>query len=146
MEGRHRREAELDAHLTAWTAHRTGADVEAVLVAARVPVSPVLRESDKVDHPQFVSRDWFVTMDHPEAGRRRFPGHMWRTTAGRLRADRPTTRLGQDNDDIYRHVLGYDEGRIEALTRSGHIGTRYEFEESEAAVASGDGGGGGTGG
>jgi len=43
-------------------------------------------------------------------------------------------------------VLGYDDERIETLTRSGHIGTRYEFEESEAAVASGDSGRGGTGG
>jgi crotonobetainyl-CoA:carnitine CoA-transferase CaiB-like acyl-CoA transferase len=143
MEGRRRHEADLDEHIAAWTSEQTGAAVEDVLVAAGVPVSPVLREPDKIDHPQFVSRDWFLTMDHPEAGRRRYPGHMWRTTAGKLRADRPTTTLGQDNDDIYREVLGYDEERIEQLRREGHIGTRYEFEETDDPQDGASGGGAG---
>lgn len=129
-----RRAAEdaIDEWLENWTSVLEAPEVERRCVAAGVPAAMVRRESDKFTDRYFRLRQWFLTMDHPEVGRRDHPGFLWRTSAGQLAAWRVSPTLGEDNEYVYRDVLGYSDARVEELRRAGHIGTTYLFEETDS--------------
>jgi crotonobetainyl-CoA:carnitine CoA-transferase CaiB-like acyl-CoA transferase len=120
----------IDDEITKWTLEQDDFEAEELLVGAGVPAAAVRTESEKFADGYFVDRDWFLTMDHPEAGVRRYQGHLWRSSAGALASHRSSPTLGQDNDYVYRDVLGYSDERIEALKAAGHIGTTYTFEDA----------------
>ena len=119
----------LDETVTDLTRAVDGPTLEQHLVAAGVPAALVRTEAMKLADPQLRARGFFHRIEHPVVGERTFPGHLWRTSAGPLRFERAAPTLGQDNDYVYREVLGYDDERIGSLTAAGHIGERYTFED-----------------
>jgi crotonobetainyl-CoA:carnitine CoA-transferase CaiB-like acyl-CoA transferase len=119
----------LDDAIAGLTRHLDGATLEGRLTAAGVPAALVRTEGMKLADPQLRARGFFHRVEHPVVGERTFPGHLWRTSAGPLRFDRAAPTLGQDNDYVYREVLGYDDEQIRTLTETGHIGERYTFED-----------------
>jgi crotonobetainyl-CoA:carnitine CoA-transferase CaiB-like acyl-CoA transferase len=65
---------ELDQFLAEWMAERTAAVAVTALRAHGLPAAVAIEFTEIVDEPQLVDRQYFVTLDHPEGGVRRYPG------------------------------------------------------------------------
>jgi crotonobetainyl-CoA:carnitine CoA-transferase CaiB-like acyl-CoA transferase len=125
VEGRLAYEDELDAHLGAWCAEQSPAQVTDRLWGAGVPVAPVVLPHAVVDLPQLVERGFWETVVHPLVGSLRLPGFPARFASRpapfHIRAA-PT--LGQHNDDVLGGLLGLSLAELEDLRASGIIGDR----------------------
>jgi crotonobetainyl-CoA:carnitine CoA-transferase CaiB-like acyl-CoA transferase len=114
----------LKAAIAAWTATRLVDDVVTTLQKAGVPANEVMSESRLLQDPHLAAREWFQERTHPSVGTHRYPGHPWRAEGFDLAWGRPLPAFGEDNDYIYRDVLGYSDEEITALTEKGHITSR----------------------
>lgn len=118
---RRRRHDAIDAEIAAWTADRDAGGVAALLQQAGVAAGPALSNLEMVADPHLRTRNMIVPIDHPDAGRREFPGfpiHLSETPVERF-AGAPT--LGQHNEAILRDLLGYSGGEYTALLSAGVI-------------------------
>ncbi|MGI9598648.1 MAG: CaiB/BaiF CoA transferase family protein, partial [Acidimicrobiales bacterium] len=94
------------------------------LEAARVPCSPVLDPTDAVNHPFFVERRAVRQVTDPLVGTIDIPGFPIKFSDAPPEPDLPTHALGQDNADVLRDVLGYDDERISSLEAQGVLASK----------------------
>ncbi len=87
----------------------------------KVPVIPVPTFEDMLTFPQYVERDVFVSVEHPEMGKIVQPGAPFRMseTPWRIRSTAPF--LGQHNIQIYDQELGIAESELQKLKAKGVI-------------------------
>jgi len=123
--GRRAGHDEIDAVLTEWTAGRSPMDAAAALQAAGVPAGPVLDEAAALSDPHLHERGFFVLLDHPSAGTHFHPGPNVRLDGTPLTVRRAAPTLGQDNDDVFRGLLGLDDAAMAELEADGHLGTAF---------------------
>lgn len=64
-----------------------------------LPIGPVLTVAQAAEHPHLVERRAFVEIDHPVAGRFRYPSHLVRLTATPA-SPRRAPMLGEHNEEI----------------------------------------------
>jgi crotonobetainyl-CoA:carnitine CoA-transferase CaiB-like acyl-CoA transferase len=121
--GRREHSARLRARLAEWAAPQECEALVARLVAARVPVAEVMTELRLLDDPHLGDREWFVTRSHPAVGTHRYPGHPWRATGFSPVFGRPVPSFGEDNEYVYRCLLGYDAARYADLVARGLVST-----------------------
>lgn len=127
---------ELDALLAERTRTWERYDLFHQLQAAGVIAGPVQDEADAYACPQMAGRGFFEELDHPDAGRRSYPGLnvRMRGTPNHLR--RHPVRLGEDNEYVYREILKLSDEEYDRLKALGHIGTGYPWLMKNTAAAS----------
>ena len=102
-------EAELNEIIKTWTRERDAIEMMNVLQSAGVPAGAVHRSVDMLDDPHLRDRDFFVTLDEPDVGRKTYPGQAI-ITSGLPKQDwRPSARLGEHNEFILNNLLGHNE-------------------------------------
>ncbi len=118
------RQAELDGLIALWTKKQDPFQAVEILQNAGIPSSPVMRAPDLLEDPHYEHRNTFITVDHPSAGQKKYPGVAWKmsATAGRVRSPSPT--LGQHNHQIYNELLGLTSAEIADLEELGTIGNK----------------------
>jgi crotonobetainyl-CoA:carnitine CoA-transferase CaiB-like acyl-CoA transferase len=122
---RRRRQSELDRHLAAFFREADRDDMVRTLQARHIPAAPVYREADVFADPHFQARRFFRPLTHPETGTHLYPTHIPKYSAMELRWERAAPTLGQDNEYVYRTILGYTEEEYRSLEEAGLIGTSY---------------------
>ena len=76
---------------------------------------------DLLECPQLRERGFFVDVDHPAAGRARYPGMGAKLSEFDFAITRPAPLLGQHNTEIYCGELGYSRENLVNLRASGVI-------------------------
>ncbi|MEU3271879.1 CoA transferase [Saccharomonospora sp. NPDC006951] len=120
-EGRVRREDELDAAISAWTAANDIGHVLTTMADNGVPAGPIMTAADIVAHPHFAARE-MVTSQRIGDRDVAFPGVVPKL------ARRPgTTRwagpeLGQHTEEVLGELLGLGGGDVNALRERGVVG------------------------
>lgn len=115
----------LTAEIEEWMqSFASDAEVLARLEDCRVPCGPVLNPAEAADHPFFIERRAVRTVSDPLVGDLTIPGFPIKFSDAPAEADLATHALGQDNADVLRDVLGYDEARIQALAAEGVIASK----------------------
>jgi crotonobetainyl-CoA:carnitine CoA-transferase CaiB-like acyl-CoA transferase len=66
-----------------------------------IPFSVVRDADDVAACPQLASRDFFVEIHHPAAGRLRYPGPPWKLSATPWRLLRPAPLLGEHTEEVF---------------------------------------------
>jgi crotonobetainyl-CoA:carnitine CoA-transferase CaiB-like acyl-CoA transferase len=122
---RRRRHDEIDAVIAAWTASRDKFDVFHTLQAAGIPAGPVMDEDDAGGDPQLHDRGFFHLLEHRRAGLHFHPGANVQLTGTPARIVRAAPVTGQDNEYVYRQILGVDDAEYARLVEAGHIGDTY---------------------
>jgi crotonobetainyl-CoA:carnitine CoA-transferase CaiB-like acyl-CoA transferase len=122
---RHRRHDEIDAAIGAWTARQDKYAVFHRLQAAGIPAGPVLDEADASADPQLCERGFFQRLEHPSAGTHAHPGANFLLTGTPTVMWRAAPVLGQDNEYVYRELLGVSDDEWDSLVATGHIGDSY---------------------
>jgi crotonobetainyl-CoA:carnitine CoA-transferase CaiB-like acyl-CoA transferase len=100
-----------------WLFHR--------LQAARVSAGPLQTAAEKFACPQLQARGFFEYLDHPYAGRHWYPGLTWKMALTPNRLRRHAVTIGQDNEYVYREVMGLDADEYARHVESGQIGDTY---------------------
>ena len=85
-----------------------------------LPIGPVLTVAQAAEHPHLNARKAFVEIDHPAAGRFRYPGPLVRMSATPPVARRAPL-LGEHNEEILCGRLGYSREELAELRAAGVI-------------------------
>ena len=118
---RHRCHDAIDAAIAAWTRSRDAHEAAALLQEAGVAAGPVLSNLEMVADPHLRARDMIVPIDHPDAGRREFPGFPIRLSETPVQRFAGAPTLGQHNEAVLRGLLGYSESEYAALVAAGVV-------------------------
>lgn len=107
---------EMREIVSAWTEQFTIDEVVKMLNDAGVSSCPVNTLDRLVVDPQVAgAREMFPTIDQPGIGKLQItaaPQHLTRTKAC---VRKPAPLLGEDNADVYKKFLGYDEAKLAEL-------------------------------
>ena len=107
--------AALEPLLAAWTRQRTKEEVFRAAQAVRVPAFPVNSIDGVFDWPQLDARGFFQEVEHPRAGRLRYPTAPYRFSAGGWELRRPAPLLGEhDSEVLLCHGQRMAEGQVTA--------------------------------
>ena len=66
------------------------------------------------------------TFASPSTGRQLHPTRPWRASRTPVRPVRHAVRLGEDNEYVYRELLGFSEEQYRRFEELGHIGADYD--------------------
>jgi benzylsuccinate CoA-transferase BbsF subunit len=122
MEARFRNHDELDEIVGRWTRQFDAAELMTRLQARGVRAGAVQTAQDVFDHdPQTLAREVMFSLDHPVIGAARFesaPIH-----GGAVDPDhwRSAPLLGEDNDYVFRGILGMSDEEYGSLVDEGAI-------------------------
>ncbi len=119
--GRLENQDELDSHIGTWTKHHTAEEVVAVMQRHGIAAGATADLEDLFQDESLFERGSLVRVEHPEVGRRVGPGIPWSMSkAEAFHSAAPL--LGQDNDYVFKDVLGLSDSEIKSLTAEGAIG------------------------
>jgi crotonobetainyl-CoA:carnitine CoA-transferase CaiB-like acyl-CoA transferase len=116
----------IERNLSGWTLQHDSYDLTARLQARGVPAGPVQKPPARFTRdPQLKARDYFVTLPHSELGEWPFDGFPARMSVSPARvgglANRGAPILGEDNERVYRDVLGIGSAELRALQEEGAV-------------------------
>jgi benzylsuccinate CoA-transferase BbsF subunit len=107
----------LDNLVQAWTLQHTAEEVMAILQKEGVPAGVVQNADDLIKDPQLRDRGFFIELAHPLLGKTTADASPMRLSENPAQYRRAAPTHGQDNDYVYRQLLGLSEADIERLKR-----------------------------
>ena len=110
----------LDALLMPWFQERTREELFHTCEQWRVPCAPVTSPDELLDDPHFKEREFWVEVNHPEAGNLTYPGAPFRMSATPWKKGRAPL-LGEHNEEIYCQRLGYKREDLVRLREAGVV-------------------------
>ena len=117
VEGRRERRAEIDAAVTAWTERLEDYEAMRLLQEAGVPAGPSLDVSRVFDDSHLRETGYFTTRRASDGELRDLPGLPWRSDEWPEPRVAAAPELGQDNDYVYRELLGLSGDEVDRLVR-----------------------------
>ncbi|MDY6893152.1 MAG: CoA transferase, partial [Chloroflexota bacterium] len=116
---------ELNKHIAAWTRTQDKYDAFRILQKEGVPSGPVLDDKDVFADPHVKERGFFQEINAPECGTHLYPGLAWKMskTPGSIR--KPPVRVGEDNEYVYKKIMGVSEAEYEEMAKEQHIGMDF---------------------
>jgi crotonobetainyl-CoA:carnitine CoA-transferase CaiB-like acyl-CoA transferase len=126
VESRREHQDELDGRIGEWTSSRDSMETMHLLQKAGVPAGAVLNVREIMTNEHLKYRRAYEVVQHhqpPEgAGNRLHLGPPWKLSRTPAETTSPApTRLGRDNDYVYRDLLGLTQAEISALDADGTI-------------------------
>ena len=117
MPERVRHREALDGLLAAWSRGRDTHEVMRLLQDEGVPAGVVQNAQDLFHDSHLRERGMLMEVEHPEMPTLTFPGIPYRMSATPPRLLRHAPLLGQDNDYVFRDVLGLTGDEIDRLVK-----------------------------
>ena len=121
----HARHDEVDKIVGSWTADKDPVELFSQLQSSGIIAGPLLHEARAFADPHLDERDFFVEITAPEVGTHVYPGTVFKAPKIPLVVRKPPVRLGEDNQYIYKEVLGFSDEEYRLLESQGHIGMDY---------------------
>ena len=104
----------LHALLGEWTVQFDDRELAALLQSHGVAATPVLNVGDLLGDPHYVARRTFIEVEHPLGFKETIYGSYVKLGRGEVEV-RPGPMIGQDNDYVFRELLGLSEERYRQL-------------------------------
>jgi crotonobetainyl-CoA:carnitine CoA-transferase CaiB-like acyl-CoA transferase len=118
--GRAANYAELKERLEAWASSYTSQEVFEKVQAFKSACAPAYTAEQFFNSPQTVSREYIEEIDHPVAGKLRYPGLPYQFSNAPKRNVRPAPLLGQHNQEVLGR-LRYSKTDLLKLKQAGVI-------------------------
>lgn len=122
---RYKNQDELDELVESWTLGHDHYSVMVMLQKERVPAAPIADAADIYADPHIREIGVLEEVTHPEAGTHIYPGIGWTQAKTPNRIRRYPGCLGEDNEYIYKELLGISDEEYAELEREGHIGMDF---------------------
>ena len=89
--------------------------------ARRIPVFPTNSVDDLVKSKHLSARDFFVEVNHPQAGKVKFPGAPCKFSKTPWNINRPAPLLGEHNEEILCQRLRCNKQDLVKMRQAGII-------------------------
>ena len=116
---------DVDEIIVAWTSEHEPITLFHRLQSEGIPAGYLMHEDHVFNDPHLKERGFFVPITAPEVGTYLYPSTTFRMSNVPFEVRKPPVRLGEDNDYVYREVLGLTEEEYDRLKALGHIGMDY---------------------
>lgn len=123
--GRLEHHDKIDAHISRWTEQRDNRRVMQLLQAEGVAAGPVMDQRDAYSDPQLMERGMFQEAFQEDTGVHLYPRAPYTMSLTPPDIRRGPVRLGEDNEYVYKTVLGYSDAEFAELEAEGHISMDY---------------------
>lgn len=110
---------ELDRRIAACTSSRDDGELARALQNVGVAAAPLADAADVLADPQLAAAGFFVELDHPSAGRHRWPRLPITLSATPATVRSPAPLMGADNEYAACELAGLDAGRYRELVEMG---------------------------
>ena len=128
--GRYENQMALDTHISEWTRKHGHYEVMHILQNAGVAAGPVMDQRDAFEDPHLQERGIFEEVYHEDVGGSHlYVGAPYKMSGMPIRIRRGPVQLGQDNEYVYKQVLGVSDQEYAELERLGHIGMDFPHDE-----------------
>ncbi|OYD68039.1 CaiB/BaiF CoA transferase family protein [Rhodococcus sp. OK302] len=107
--------------ISRWTRELGADSIVRDLQELGIPSGVVMNECAVLVDPHLREREWFQERSHPSVGTYRYPGHPWRAEGFDLAFGRVLPGFGEDNEYVYKKVLGYSDEKYAELEDSGLV-------------------------
>ena len=104
----------LHEQIDRWTAEYDDRELAARLQKVGVAAAPVLNVADLLDDPQFRARNTFIEVDHTLGFRETIYGSYVKLSRSPV-VVRPGPVIGQDNEHVFKNILGLSDDRYTEL-------------------------------
>ncbi len=112
---------ELNRLVAGWTRQHTAEEVMAWLQGRGVAAGVVQDASDLASDPQLKERGFFIELEHPELGKTISDATPIRLSDTPAKYNRAAPIQGQDNDYVYKQLLGMAGDEVTELREQGVI-------------------------
>lgn len=112
---------DLNQLVTVWTLEHTAQEINDLAIEYGVPCSLVRSVKELVNDEQLAFRNFWQELEHPVAGKLKYPGppFVLSNTPGKLK--RPAPLLGEHNEKVYCQMLGYSREDLVRMRKAGII-------------------------
>jgi benzylsuccinate CoA-transferase BbsF subunit len=119
----------LDAHLGEWTRQHDDYALFHALQAAGIAAAPVLAAWRVLDDPHVIARQLYQPQVlEDDIGLYWYPRPLYELPESLPSYRRAPAAFGQDNDYVYRQLLGVSDAEFEHLVLEGHIA--HDFDDA----------------
>lgn len=118
---REQRAAEIKDIMHPWLMSHTKEEIYHLCQSHNISIAPINRIDESVNSEQLKARQFFVEIEHPKAGKIKFPSAPYKFTATPWQLKCPAPLLGQHNEEIYCERLGYSQEDLVKLREIGII-------------------------
>jgi benzylsuccinate CoA-transferase BbsF subunit len=116
LAGRKEHEDDLERHIEEWTSQRSPEEVMETLQAAGVPAGIVQNARDCLENdPHLRERQYYVYLDHPEAGHTAYDGPGFRLSRTPAQYRTPAACLGEHTHQVCKEILHLSDDEIADL-------------------------------
>jgi CoA:oxalate CoA-transferase len=112
---------ELNQLITVWTVEHTSQEILDLALKYAVPCSDVRSVLDLLADDQLEFREFWQDVDHPVAGKIKYPGPPFRHSETLGKIERPAPLLGAQNEPVICGLLGYDRKDLVKMRQMGII-------------------------
>lgn len=112
---------EIGHKIDEWARQQKKEDFHHKGAAKGFAVGSVYNAEEVLNYRQYRARDYFVEVEHPQAGKLRHAGWPYKMSASPPRIQRPAPLLGEHNREVLCQTLGYSDDDYQALRRSGAV-------------------------
>jgi len=112
---------ELNQLITAWTLEHTAEEINSLALEHGVPCSLVRSVEDLAADEQLAFRNFWLEIDHPVAGKIKYPGAPFKLSATPAAIERPAPLLGEHNERVYCEMLHYSREQLVRMRQGGII-------------------------
>ncbi|MCR5656419.1 MAG: CoA transferase [Butyrivibrio sp.] len=99
-----------------WTMERSVSEVVDIILGAGIPAGPIYDVKQITeDHHIAEEREMFIDIEHPVIGPMKVNGNPIKLMDMMPRVSRPAPTLGQDNEEVFREILSFDEKKVSEL-------------------------------
>jgi crotonobetainyl-CoA:carnitine CoA-transferase CaiB-like acyl-CoA transferase len=116
---RRERAEEINGAITAWAATQDRDAAVESLVAAGVPASALLELEERNEHPHFVERALCYQHEFEDFDPCRIYSTPWLLSETPAEVTRKTPKLGENNDYVFKQLVGLEDAEIEDLKEKG---------------------------
>ena len=100
-----------------WMEQQKKQDIFHKIAQKGIPIGPVNSAKEVMESQQYETREYFVDVHHPKAGKLKYPGWPYKMTTIKPSVSRPAPMLGQHNEYVLGEILGLSEDEIDALRK-----------------------------
>ncbi len=123
LNNRKENEDELNGLVGEWSKEYSAEQIMETMQAAGVPAGVVNNSEDLLNDPQMKHREHFRQLEHPEIGVHSYHAPAYKFSETPCEISRAAPTLGQDNEYVYRDILGFSDDEIADMLVEGVITT-----------------------
>ena len=112
---------ELESIFQGWLNERTRQEIFEAIQEAGIPGSPILRSDEVMENEQFLNREYFTLVDHPQQGQIKLTGDPFRLSAVDKMPLRPAPLLGEHTEQVLTETIGIDTNQVMSLRERGIV-------------------------